>query len=171
MKIRKVRQIDTITITAPVNIDRIYVGKTFEITTILDEGDEILVFKDWLKGGLKEIGMLSFERDSGWDMTMFTGAYTNSIEDTVIQKLQQKLSIFLGELNYPFENTSEIGLPYIEKKSKEEMDLVLYDEISRTEGVINITEFESEMTDDRVYRLKFKIETQGGISEWLSTET
>lgn len=170
MKIRKVRLIETITITAPVNIDQIYVGKSFELTTIVDQDETIPVFKDWLSGGLKEIGMLMFERNKGWDMTMFTDSYATSHVEIVVQKLQQKLSIFLGELNYPFEDTTNIGIPYIDKKKKDEMDLILYDEISRTDGVISIEEFESSMGDDRVYHLKFKVETEGGSTGWLSTE-
>lgn len=168
MRIRKVRAITYITFTSsdlPAN--NIYVGKSFE-AIVVDE--TITGFKDWLQGGIKPpIG--DYKKGQGWDYEMFYGSYTDNEVDRVTQKLQQKLSIHLGELIYPFEETSEIGVPYLNKKTQAEMDLILLEEISSTDGVAEVMSFDSTFNrDTRHYSLKFSVKTRGGEQLWLSTE-
>lgn len=164
MKIRKVRKINYITFTYSNQSE--YIGESFELVQ-----DPILgqVIKDWINGGLKDPDQIgSFERGSGWDFDLFHGSYTQTEVERVAQKLQQKLSIHLGELSYPFENTDEIGVPYINKKTKDEMDLILIEEISSTEGVENIIDFTSKIDDNRHYTLEFSVTIRGGEQAWLS---
>lgn len=92
--------------------------------------------------------------------------------DYVTQKLLQNMNIFANELNLPFENTNNIGIPYINKHSKDELDLIIRDYILNTPGVDRIEEFKSELkgSDKRTYVLDFKVISVRGEIIWLSTE-
>ena len=163
MKIRKVRKITYITYIEGAPPE--YVGKSFEAILV---NDTITQFIDWLNGGVA-VPVGDYENGKGWDMTIFDDSYTENNTDTVTQLLQQKLSIQHGELNYDFENSLDVGVPYIDKKKKDELDLILRDEILSTQGVDQIISFESTMKD-RHYTLKFSVKTSGGDTVWLSTE-
>jgi len=167
MRIRKVRKIRYITfINASLSENNEYVGESFEAVVV---NDTITKFIDWLNGNGEVIPIGDYTQGDGWDFDFFHNAYALSEVEIVTQLLQQHLSIQLGELIYSFEDTSNIGIPYINKKKQEEMDLILRDEIASTQGVAKILTFKSVM-EDRLYKLEFTVETNGGDTVWLTTE-
>jgi len=165
MRIRKVRKIRHITfLNASLSVNNEYVGESFEATIV---NDTITGFIDWLNGGLKApVG--DYKQGESWDFEFFDDAYADTEVGIVTQLLQQHLSIQYGELNYAFEESSDVGIPYINKKTKEEMDLILKDEILSTQGVAKIIEYNSNV-EDRHYTVEFTVETNGGDTVWLST--
>lgn len=152
MKIRKVEERIYITFTSGS-----YIGKSFRKV-------ENNKFINYLEGTIDEISKYGSATESrGYDMMMNgTNNYTNDIKSYVEQKLQQKLSIHMGELNYPFEDTDQLGIPYLTKKTKEEFDLILKDAILNTEGVKNILTFTSEQVINK-YLYSFVVVTKEGI--------
>ena len=166
MRIRKVRKIQYITFlnaTLPANLE--YVGESFEAIVV---NETITSFVDWINGG-ETAPVGDYEQGDGWDFEFFDGAYADEEVEIVKQLLQQHLSIQYGELNFQFEDSSDVGIPYINKKTKDEMDLILRDEILSTKRVAKILKFESSLVD-RKYTVKFTVETDGGETLWLSTE-
>ena len=152
MKIRKV--VDRIYITFTTGI---YTGKSFRKV-------ENNKFINYLEGTIEEISKYGMTTESrGFDLMMNgINNYTDNIKSYVEQKLQQKLSIHMGELNYPFEDTEQLGIPYLTKKSKEELDLISKDAILNTEGVKNILTYTSEQIGS-AYKFSFVVVTKEGI--------
>lgn len=169
MKIRRVRKITYITFTnATLQENQEYVGKSFEAVVA---NDTITKFIDWLNGNGEVVPVGDYTQGEGWDIKMFDDAFAEKEVQVVANRLQQKLSIQQGELAYPFEPTSElIGVPFVNKKTKEELDMILKSEINSTEGVKTIAKFVSSMDENRKYSVEFVVITTGGESAWLSTE-
>jgi hypothetical protein len=167
MRIRKVRKITYLTI-LDTSLGSVYQNQSFE--AVYNQQKEIIGIKDWISGGIIDIEDIpNYSLGEGWDIVMFNSSYTNSVIEYATQLLQQKLSIQLGELQYNYERTSDIGVPYIDKKSKEELDLLLQNQISNTETVKEILEFNSTL-QNRQYHCDFKVMIEGGNTLWLSTE-
>ena len=119
MRIRKVRTIDYVTITETPPDKKEYLGKSFERV----DGS----FKDWLNGNnvtgyLTELTPFTFKTDKGFDIELFDGSITETINEFVMNRLYQKLLIQYGELQYSYVNTEMVGIPYLNKKTKAEMD-------------------------------------------------
>lgn len=171
MSIRKIREITYITITNTPSGKEEYKNKSFE--AIVTEAG-IIEFKDWLNGNETDgfttsVTGFTFTSKKGYDITMFENQIATEIKELVRHRLIQKLSIQYNELRYEYVATKSIGIPYLNKKTKEEMDLILKSEIASTEGVEKILEFNSKMID-RVYHLDFKVRTTGGETTWLTID-
>lgn len=171
MSIRKIREITYITIiNTPLGKEE-YKNKSFE--AIVTEAG-IIEFKDWLNGNSENgftvsVSGFGFTSKKGYDTTIFENQIATDSTELVKQRLMQKLSIQYNELRYEYVKTENIGIPYLNKKTKEEMDLVLRSEIASTEGVEKILEFNSRMVN-RVYHLDFKVRTTGGDITWLTID-
>lgn len=170
MKIRKVRQIEYITINQAPTGESEYIGESFEV---VDSSAEDLEFKDWLNGNyvdgftrLLSEGFSYGELKTGYDIKIFEDSVTTREQEVVAQKLTQRLFIQYNELNYDYEITDNLGIPYLNKKTKEEMDLIFRREILRTPGVKRIDTFNSKVENGK-YILNFKVISQGGESIWL----
>jgi hypothetical protein len=167
MRIRKVRKIKYVTVLDYTEDER-YKDKSFEV--VYNQSGEISGIKDTILGGITDILLFQdYEVGEGFDIVMFNNSYTNTVLEYATQLLQQKLSIQLGELSYNYERTSDIGIPYINKKTKNELDLILKNQIINTETVKEILEFSSTF-ENRHYSCNFKVMIQGGDILWLSTE-
>jgi hypothetical protein len=174
MVIRKVREITTIKFLSVIDNenDAEYIGESFEAVI---ENQSITGFIDWLNGNSidgfiinpAEIG--TYKIYTGWDIEGFDNSIASTNRESVAQWLKQKLLIQYGELNYYMEDTSDVGVPYIDKKSKEELDLIIRSEILNTPGVIDIMSFTSRV-ENRVYVLNFSVKTTEGEIVWLSIE-
>jgi hypothetical protein len=174
MKVRKIREITTIKFLSVNPSYTEYLNQSFEV--ILDNG-VITGFIDWLNGIGSElkpfilspsiVGM--FKSYKGWDIVAFDDSIATETEEIVTQLLRQKLLIIYGELNYFYEDASDIGIPYIDKKSKDELDLIIRNEILETPGVKEITTFSSKV-QERLYILNFSVKTVEGEIIWLSVE-
>ena len=150
MKIRKVKEKVYITFTSGE-----YRGKSFEK---VEEGK----FINYLNGTIDDIGFYgNYETNIGYDLVLFGNSYTEDLLKYVEQKLQQKLSIHMNELEYPFENTDEIGIPYLTKKNKDELDMILKEAILDTTGVKNIVSYTSNQ-EGRSYKYEFVVKTMEG---------
>lgn len=172
MRIRKIREIKYITIKSATSANKEYVGKSFE--AIINQNKDIVGFKDWLNGNnsngyTKDIEDFAFDTGSGIDIELFDNSIASTNVDVVRNRLIQKLSIQYGELQYNFIETFNIGIPYLNKKSKAEMDLILKNEILKTEGVKQILEFNSTVVD-RHYKLEFKVLIDKGEIVWLTID-
>lgn len=168
MKIRKVRQITYITILSG---EAEYVGKSFEAVI---ENEIITGFKDWLNGNvtngfIKSVSGFTFTRQQGFDIEIYENAIANNNADTVKNRLYQRLLLQYNELKYSYVKTEGVGIPYLNKKTKAEMDLILRNEIISTEGVDKIIEFNSTVVN-RVYHLEFKVTTVKGEIVWLTID-
>lgn len=165
MKIRKVRRFQYITfLTGP------YKGESFEYYI---DSENVIRYKNWIEGTRPPVDITtpSFEGPfNGLDYEIFSNSYTVNNKEYVEQKLQQKLSIFLGELFYNFEYTDNVGIPYLKKNNKMELDIILKEHIINTEGVKSILTFDSSLNDLREYKCKFSVETIEGVILWQSTE-
>ena len=170
MKIRKVRQINYIKITQAPEGESEYVGESFEV---VDPTAEDLEFKDWLNGSyangftrLISDGFSHEDIKTGYDIKIFEDSDTTEEKEVLAQRLIQKLYIQYNELNYDYEITDNVGVPYLNKRTKEEMDLILRREISNTVGVKRIDTFNSKIENGK-YTLSFRVISQGGESIWL----
>jgi hypothetical protein len=138
-------------------------------------------FVDWLNGGYTTpasagTGVINTEE---YDTLFLNRGLTTTLEGYVKEQLLQKLNIHLNEFNYKYENTEDIGIPYLEKPSKDELDLFLKEAITATLGVDEITSFESSVAvgeaskygkNRLVYSANFKIQTETGEIVWQSIE-
>lgn len=170
MKIRRVRQISYITITQAPTGESEYVGESFEV---VNPSAEDIEFKDWLNGnyvdGFTRTISEGFSYDkikTGYDIKFLEDGVATKEKEVLAQKLTQKLFIQYNELRYDYEITDNVGIPYLNKKTKEEMDLIFRREIIRTEGVLRIESFSSKIENGR-YTLNFRVISQGGESIWL----
>jgi phage baseplate assembly protein W len=96
-------------------------------------------------------------------------AFTNSLADIVIDKtdeVQQRLYIrlrtFLGEW---FINP-EYGVPYFQQilgkgRKKATIDNIMQSQILADEGVLELVEFNSTISKDRIYSIDFKVKLTG----------
>jgi hypothetical protein len=176
MKVRKIREITTIKFLSVNPSYTEYLNQSFE--AILDNEGVITGFIDWLNGigseskpfiilDLDSVGI--FKSYKGWDIVAFDDSIATKTEEIVTQLLREKLLIIYGELNYFYEDASDIGIPYIDKKSKDELDLIIRNEIIETPGVKEITTFSSKV-QERLYILNFSVKTVEGEIIWLSVE-
>lgn len=181
MKVRKIREITTIKFLSVNSQYTEYLNESFEAVLELN-GNELVItgFIDWINGGRLNEGVLNpfilqpstvgiFKSFKGFDIVAFDDSIAKSNKDVVTQLLKQKLLIIYGELNYFYEDASDIGIPYIDKKSKEELDLIIRNEILETPGVQEITDFKSKI-QERLYVLNFSVKTVEGEIVWLSVE-
>ena len=86
----------------------------------------------------------------------------------VKQKLIQKLSVIQGELTSPipsFAVSRLYGVPYLDKFSKEEVDLLLRGTILSIPEVLSITSWSSRQ-DSNVYKCEFSCNTVEGVLSW-----
>lgn len=176
MVIRKVREITTITFISVINgnNDSEYIGESFE-AIVNEESGAVTGIIDWLNGN-EEYGFIkdpfdigTFRIKKGWDIEAFENSIATVTKESVAQWLKQKLLIQYDELNYYYEDTSDIGIPYIDKKSKEELDLIIRSEILATPGVNDIISFTSRV-EERKYILEFSVKVTEGEIVWLSIE-
>lgn len=172
MIIRRIRTITYVTITtAPLGKEE-YENKSFE--AVVNDGGTITHFKDWLNGNptngyIIDIEGYTYTHGVGYDIKLFNESFSDSNHDYLINRFYQSLMIHYGELKYSYMNTTSIGIPYLKKKSKVEMDLILKKEISQTVGVERIIEFNSQMVD-RKYKLDFKVKAVEGDIIWLTID-
>lgn len=150
---------------------------------INDEADENYgSFIDWVNGGHTSpvfAGTGTILEREEYDTEFLNRAVTQTLEEYTLHRLIQKLNTHLNEFNYRYENTENIGLPYLEKPSSDELDLFIKEAILNTVGVKEITEFASrsaagdadEFGKNRVtYFAEFKIKTETGEEIWQSIE-
>lgn len=83
--------------------------------------------------------------------------------DSVAQKLQIKLSTFLGEW---FINTAN-GVPYYQEifgkvRNKQTIDLIFQQKILEEPDVVELTEFTSDISNGRTYTISFRVRTTMG---------
>lgn len=172
-KVRKIKTIKFLSVIDDVN-DSEYIGESFEA---IEANGSIVAFIDWLNGRgtttnpftLDPNSMGTYKIEEGWDIESFNGSIATTKKETVTQLLTQKLLLQYDELDYFYEDTSNVGVPYIEKKSKEELDLIIRNEILSTPGVNEILSFVSTV-EDRAYKLEFSVKTTEGEIVWLSVE-
>lgn len=85
---------------------------------------------------------------------------TTEQKQSVAQLLKIKLLTFLGEWFLDTDN----GVPYYQQifgkvRSKAAVDAIFRQKISEEPEVVEIVEFESEISADRTYSLKFRVRT------------
>lgn len=155
-----------------------YSGYSFQY---LQDETEAWVIKDWLNGGYTApVTIGSFiENEELYDTTFLNRGFTTSLHDYVKERLLQKLNIHLNEFKYKYENTEDIGIPYLEKPSKDELDLFIKEAILTTVGVSQITSFISRVTAGDAgkygknkisYLAEFKVKIETGEILWQSIE-
>lgn len=88
---------------------------------------------------------------------------TQDLLESLKQRLKIKLLTFKGEW---FLDTN-YGTPYFQQifgknRSKGSIDLIFRELIQDDEDVVNITEFESEISSDRTYTLTFSVKSRSG---------
>lgn len=159
MRIRKLRKYNYITMTSGP-----YKGESFEVIKI---DDQLSMIKNPFEvgGHLKVIPGNYDKINEGWDIELYDNSYATSNKEVTEHRLIQRLSIHLGELQYDYEDTRDIGIPYLYKKSKDELDMILKEEISLTEGVKRILTFDSEVKE-RSYICTYSVEVQEGEILW-----
>lgn len=153
----------------------VYKGKSFELIEGL-EGK----FIDWVNGGISEISGIPIgevkRNEPAWDVKFFGREFTEDLREYVQNKILQKLNIHREELNYKFENTDEIGIPYLDKLTEEELNFFIREAIMEVIGAREITNFKSEIIKDSErqgktnYIVKFEVMTEGGDMVWQSIE-
>lgn len=171
------RKIETLTFKN--NVSKVeYRGKTFETIKIEGQADS---FIDWINGGIKTVGSIGeiAETNIEWDTGFLNRAFTDDLETYVQQKLAQKLNIVQGEIDYKFENTEMLGIPYLDKLLSEELDLFIKDAIISTVGVKELTQYKGEKKllpkaeyggGKEIYSIKFEVVTEEGEKVWQSIE-
>ena len=106
--------------------------------------------------------------DVVYDNTTVT--VTGSSAESVAQRLTVKLNTFLGEW---FLNTTT-GVPYYQQifgkvRSKAAIDIIFQQQISSEPGVLEITDFFSDISSGRTYSLSFRVRTtQNQITETIT---
>lgn len=175
MIIRKIRKIRTIKfLSVEEDVPDEYIGESFEVAEV-NEDDGVSGFIDWLNGqGTEENpfildpnSMGAYKVYEGWDIDAFDDSIAVTSKESVAQWLTQKLLLQYDELDYFYEDTSNVGIPYIDKKTKDELDLIIRNEILGTPGVREILSF-SSVVEEREYRLGFSVKTIEGETVWLS---
>lgn len=87
---------------------------------------------------------------------------TSEVVENVAQRLYIMLRTFAGEW---YLNTDH-GVPYFQsilgkKVSKQAIDLIFQQRILLEEGVQEIVEFSSNLSDTRIYTMSFKVKANG----------
>jgi enolase len=106
--------------------------------------------------------------DVVYDNTKVT--VTGGTAEAVAQRLTIKLNTFLGEW---FLNTTT-GVPYYQQifgkvRSKAAIDIIFRQQISSEPGVLEITDFFSDISAGRTYSLTFRVRTtQNQITETIT---
>jgi hypothetical protein len=106
--------------------------------------------------------------DVVYDNTKVT--VTGGSSEAVAQRLTIKLNTFLGEW---FLNTTA-GVPYYQQifgkvRSKAAIDIIFRQQISSEPGVLEITDFFSDISAGRTYSLTFRVRTtQNQITETIT---
>jgi hypothetical protein len=106
--------------------------------------------------------------DVVYDNTKVT--VTDSPTQSLSQALTVKLNTFLGEW---FLN-NEVGVPYYQQifgkvRSKSAIDIIFQQQISSEPGVLEITDFLSDISSGRTYSLSFRVRTtQNQITETIT---
>lgn len=147
---------------------------------------EVPAIRDWLYGGYTRPLDVSGEKvyiieKDQYDSEFLNRSFTETNKDYSLQKIIQKLNIHLNEFNYKFENTEDIGIPYLNKPTKAELDLFIRDAILTTSGVIELKRFASRLANVRddndkygknrqTYFLEFEVIVEGGETLWQSIE-
>ena len=170
-KVRKIKTIKFLSVVDDVNFGE-YIGESFEAVEV---DGSIVAFIDWLNGQGTEANPFTldpfevgtFKVYEGWDIDAFDDSIAITSKETVAQWLTQKLLLQYDELDYFYEDTSNVGIPYIDKKTKDELDLIIRNEILGTPGVREILSFNS-VVEERLYRLEFSVRTIEGETVWLS---
>lgn len=145
-KTNKLRLVKTITFTSVPSFLNEYLNESFEYIQV--EG--VWKFIDWLNGGIKlptAIGDFIINSEE-YDVELLNRRLTTNLLEYVQHKILQRLQLHQNELDYPYENTEDIGLPYLDKPSAEELDLFIKDAIMTVPGVKEITKFISRKEKD-----------------------
>lgn len=143
--------------------------------------DETLGWRiiDWLNGGYSDpmmIGNFIINKEE-YDTLFLNRKLTTTLFDYTKNMILQKLHIHLNEFNYRYENTEEIGIPYLEKPNADELDLFIKEAILSTTGVREILEFKSRLVsadageygkNKVTYYVEFTVITETGDTVWQS---
>lgn len=144
LKTNVLRKVKTITFTSTPSFLNEYLNKSFEY---IEESGQ---FIDWLNGGIRSaatIGQIVLH-PAEYDTDFFNRHFTKTQWEYTFQKILQRLQLHQGEFYYPYENTDDIGIPYLDKPSVEELDLFIKDAILSVDGVKEITKFISRKDSD-----------------------
>ena len=145
----------------------------------IQDDTEAWVIIDWLNGGYSApVPLGSFDvNEEEYDTTFLNRGLTATLSEYTSERIKQKLNIHLNEFSYRFENTEDVGLPYLEKPSGPELDLFLKEALISTTGVREITSFASRVgsTDagkygknKLTYFAEFTIKIETGEELWQS---
>jgi hypothetical protein len=144
--------------------------------------DELLGWRiiDWLNGGYSNpVALGNFTiNDDEYDTEFLNRGFTQTLFNYSKEKILQKLNIHLNEFRYKFENTEDIGIPYLEKPTADELDLFIKEAILSTIGVKEITSFNSKKVTiqdagkygrNKVsYYAEFNVKIETGENVWQS---
>lgn len=122
---------------------------------------KILTIKNIIKNGIV------FEREP---ILFGPNRYSEGL-DYIRLKILQRISIIKGELKSEipsFRESAEYGIPYFDKFSKEEMDVVLKSEIMEVSEVLSITSWNSYISEKGTYVCEFECSTTEGSLTWKS---
>jgi hypothetical protein len=153
-----------------------YSGLSFEY---LQDESEAFVIKDWLNGGYSSPGSIgSFKiNPEEYDTPLLNRGFSKTPTEYVKAKILQKLNIHLNEFKYRYENTEDIGIPYLDKPTVNELDLFIKEAILSTAGVKEITSFISRKAtidagdfgkNKAKYYAEFSIKIETGDELWQS---
>lgn len=163
-----------------------YIGKSFQyIDPIGDDSKSAGRFIDWVYGSpgnyTKEVGDVAFPEQytidtHNLDTKFLNRGFTSTLREYVEQKVWQKLSIHREELDYKFEDVINVGIPYLDKLSTEELDLFIKDAILSVLGVKEISKYigsvikEDNNSGKLKYEVKFELLTEEDEKVWQSIE-
>lgn len=96
---------------------------------------------------------------------------TTDTRQDVAQRLRIKLQTYLGEWFLNIEN----GVPYYERVlrkgvRKEDIDVIFQTLIREEDGVLEIVEFESSLSNTREYNMRFRVRTNEGATATINIE-
>jgi len=108
-----------------------------------------------------DIKLSTLDHDIEFDGSDFTLTQTES--EGLAQRLRVKLKTFAGEW---FLDVNE-GIPYYEsilgkRRAKETIDIIFQNAILEEPEVISLSSFESEITPQRIYKMRFTVRPSDG---------
>jgi len=139
-KTNVLKKTKTITFTSTASFTREYLDESFEY---VQEEDLTWKIIDWLNGGRSNpsaIGDFVINEEE-YDTELLNRRFTENLQEYVQQKILQRLQLHQGEFAYPYENTEDVGIPYLDKLSSAELDLFIKDAIMSIIGVREISRF------------------------------
>jgi hypothetical protein len=182
LKTNRLVKTETITFRDVPVIPEDYRGKSFKKIKVLQGDIMVDGFINWVNGGLTAINTINgyqgnvITNEPAWDVSFFGRDFTADLREYVQNKILQKLNIHRGELDYKFESTLEVGVPYLDKLTEEELNFFIREAIMEVIGAKEITKFKSEIVLDKEragksnYIVKFEVITERGDLIWQSIE-